>query len=115
MDVPEYKRWLPYFSLLSDANTPTAIKRCLILKADNKFILAIEELLINVQNYNVPLNEATKGPLLSLKYRRLIRSLSNPKSGVYRKRHLLDSKRGLAFLSDIFPKLILEADQIRNE
>lgn len=110
--LPEFYAWKPYFSILSNKNTPKKLKQFILAKAPKNFIISLEELMINLQSFEIPLNEKLEREILSnKKFKNIIKKLENEKLSLLKKRNLLRSPTGLYFLESIFPKILSELEQ----
>jgi len=45
---PEYRRWTAYYKILADPDTPVKLKRSVLTLCPNEVILAVEELMLNI-------------------------------------------------------------------
>ncbi len=105
----EYWKLSKYLALLTDLDTHTSVKRLLVQQCAAKRIYGMQELLYNIQHHKIALNKETICPLLENKA--LVRTLAHPKTALKKKLALLKMQKGLFFLYEVLPKLILEAEQ----
>jgi len=112
--VPEYLFWIDFLKILAHEKSNNKIKNCIIENLPARFVLAFEELAINLKNYSIPLSNKIEKNLL--KYRYFLRILADPKKSVQTKRKLLQTSKGLRFLSEQLPDIIAELrETVNNE
>jgi len=112
--VPEYLFWIDFLKILAHEKSNNKIKNCIIENLPARFVLAFEELAINLKNYSIPLSNKIEKNLL--KYRHFLRILADPKKSVQTKRKLLQTSKGLRFLSEQLPDIIAELrETVNNE
>ena len=90
MEKAEYKQWIHYLRVLTDSRTSPTIRRTIIKSAHRKCILAIEEILLNLQAGNIPADER----LIKLikRNKKKLGLLANPKTPIEWKRRALKNK-----------------------
>ena len=52
---PAYLNWLPVYEKLIDNTVKKSKKNKIIENAPKQFIFSLEEIILNLQNYNIPL------------------------------------------------------------
>lgn len=109
--VPEFLNWLSYYKVLSDNTSKKTVKIKLLEALPNDFIISLEEIALNIRNYNIPLSTDIETDLLK-NHKSVLKKLADKNLSLNKKRTLLKSNRGIKFLTGGLPKIISSLDNI---
>lgn len=110
--LPEFLKWRSFYNTLIDKSISITDKNKFIDSSPKSFILSLEEICINLRNFNIVLSETQERTLIK-SFKKILQKLANPKISVKAKKRLLKSPKGRKFLVDGLPLILAALEDIR--